>query len=75
MKHKIVISMEAFNNLVDRCAESRPEYQTLKNGFVMRNKGGAQEVHIVCDTAVAKTILGFANRVCGEALPHIRWQR
>ena len=75
MKQTIVISMEAFNALVKRCAESHPEYQTLKNGFVMRNKGGAQEVHIACDPAVAKTILGFADRVCAEAVPHIRLQR
>lgn len=71
----IVIPIDAFNALIDRCSESYPEYQTLKNGFVMRNKGGAQEVHIPCDPAVAKTILGFAHRVCAEVSPHIRLQR
>jgi hypothetical protein len=72
MKQMIVIPIETFNSLVDRCADSLPEYQTLKNGFVMRNKGGEEEVHIMCDSASAKTILAFADQAYSEAVPYIR---
>ena len=72
MKQVIVIPIGAFNALVKMYAESQSEYQTLKNGLILRTGGGGEEVHIPCDSDRAKTILILAGRVCSEAVPYIK---
>lgn len=72
MKKAIVLPIDIFNALLENCAESQPEYETLRNGFIMRNKGGGQEVHIPYDAASAAELLVLAERVCPEALPYIQ---
>ena len=72
MRLVVAIPMAVFNTLIDKCAESDPEFQTLKNGFVMRGATGSEEVHISCNDEVAQAILVFAKQVCSDVLPHIR---
>jgi hypothetical protein len=64
--------MAVFNALIEKCAQSDPQYQTLKNGFVMRSATGSEEVHISCSEDIARAILVFAEEVCSEVVPHIR---
>ena len=72
MRLVIAIPIAVFDALIEKCVESDPEYQTLKNGFVMRSATGSEEVHISCNEAVAQAILVFADQVCSEVVPHIR---
>lgn len=71
MKQSIIIPIDIFNDLLKSCAESQPEYQTLKNGFIMRNKEGGQEVHIPYEASAAREIFAFANRVCPQVVPRM----
>jgi hypothetical protein len=72
MDQVVVIPIEIFNVLVEKCAETQSEYQTLKNGFIMSPDGHTEEVHIRCSPDVASSILVFADEVCSEAVPQIR---
>jgi hypothetical protein len=71
MKQSIIIPIDVFNDLLKSCAESQPEYQTLKNGFIMRNKQGGEEVHIPYEASAAREILALANRVCPQVVPRM----
>jgi hypothetical protein len=72
MKQVVAIPLEIFNVLLEKCAESDSEYQTLKNGFIIRSNGHGEEVHIRCSPDVAQEILCFADQVYSEAVPRIR---
>ena len=67
----IIMPMDSYNVLIESCAESWPEYELLKNGFVRRNGEGEEEVCVPCDSDVAKMIVDFASQCCPETVPHI----
>jgi hypothetical protein len=72
MKILLVIPKLYYKMLLDRSAMLWPEYRALKNGILMRNDTGQEEIHIVCDSHSVQLILNFAGRVCSEAIPHIQ---
>lgn len=71
MPQLIIMPVESYNVLIESCAESCPEYELLKNGFIMRNEAGEEEVYVPCDSAIARIIFDFATQCCPETVPHI----
>ena len=72
MKMMVVIPIEAYNAILEKCDSTSPEYSVLKNGVVTRNRQGNEEVEILCDAAGAKRMMDFAATGCPEVIPFIR---
>jgi hypothetical protein len=66
----VIIPMESYDVLIGCCATSYPEYELLKNGFIMRNGEGEQEVRVSCDSA--RAIVDFATEHCPEVVSYMR---
>jgi len=66
------IPMVTYEILSEACDPSLPEYELLKNGLVMRNQQGNQEVQVLTDKAGAKQIMEFAATACPEVIPFIK---
>jgi hypothetical protein len=66
----VIIPIESYDVLIGCCATSYPEYELLKNGFIMRNGEGEQEVRVSCDSA--GLIVDFATEHCPEVVPYMR---
>jgi hypothetical protein len=71
MEIMVNIPMVSYEDMLKRCDPSRPEYELLKNGLVMRNQEGHQEVRVLTDEDGAKQITDFAARACPEVLPSV----
>lgn len=67
----IVISREAYNELVANCDSASPELDILVNTFVMRD-GGNEFVQIPCDPTEFELILSLAVAKCPEIVSAIR---
>ena len=65
------IPMVTYEILLEACDPSLPEYELLKNGLVMRDQQGNQEVQVLTDKAGAKQIMEFAATACPEVIPFI----
>jgi len=70
MKILVDIPIEEYNNLVQRCDPSRPEYEILKNGMITRARAEAA-VEILCALNQAEALLVLANTVYPHAAPHV----
>lgn len=70
MLQLVIIPLDAYNALMTKCAESHLEYPLLKNGFIIRNAEGEQEVHLACDSA--RAIVDFAAEHCPEVVLYMR---
>ena len=70
MLQLVIIPLDAYNALMKKCAECYLEYPVLKNGFIIRNAEGQQEVHLACDSA--RAIVIFAEEHCPEVAPYMR---
>jgi hypothetical protein len=66
------IPMVTYEILLEACDPSLPEYELLKNGLVMRNQQGNQEVQFLTAKAGAKQIMEFAATACPEVLPFVK---
>ena len=70
MKILVDIPIEAYNNFVQRCDASRPEYEILKNGMIIRARNEAG-VEILCAIEDAQSLLDLANDIYPQAAPHV----
>jgi hypothetical protein len=70
MLQLVVMPIESYNVLIGCCPESSPHYETLKNGFIVRNKAGEREYRLACRNA--RSIIDFAAKRCPQILPSIR---
>jgi ferredoxin len=68
MLQLVIMPMESYNVLIECCAESWPEYEVLKNGFIIRNEKGEQEVRVACDST---RLVDFAAAHCPKVLPTV----
>jgi hypothetical protein len=71
MEMMVVIPIEAYRAMVERCDPSRAEYALLKNGVVARSTSGEERIEILCSTEQAKQIVDFAATDCPELSPLI----
>ena len=72
MEMMVIIPMESYRAMLAKCDSTRPEYTLLRNGVVIRNREGNEEVEILCDAAGAKQLMEFASSGCPEIIPFIR---
>ena len=71
MKILIHIPIEDYENFVQRCDSSRPEYETLKNGVIKREDKKRVAVEILCTVEDAKTLLQLASQIYPLAAQHV----
>ena len=70
----IEMSLEHFDEFMNKCDPARPEYETLKYGVVLRRPKEdhfERVIEIRCNLAQAKSLLGLASEICRPALPAI----
>jgi hypothetical protein len=72
MKILVDIPMDDYNNFLQRCDASRPEYETLKNGIITQDREKRPAVEILCDVEDAKMILDLASEIYPHAVAHVR---
>ena len=71
MKILMHIPMEDYENFVQRCDSSRPEYETLKNGVIKREGKKRVAVEILCTVEDAKMLLQLASQIYPLAAQHV----
>ena len=67
----LIIPTEYYRKLIGQCAVLWPEYRLLKNGILVHGEAG-DEIQLLCDSDRVKLIMNLADRVCAEAVPHIK---
>ena len=67
----IVISIEAYSAILTKCDASRREYALLTNGGILRDRGGNEQVEIICGFEEAKQIVDFVATQCPELSPSV----
>jgi hypothetical protein len=72
MEMMVIIPMDSYRAMLEKCDSTRPEYTLLRNGVVTRNRDGSEKVEILCDAAGAKRMTDFAATGCPEIIPFIR---
>ena len=72
MKIMVVIPMKPYRVWMARCESARMECLWLKNGIIVQNGDGLQEVQILCDAERAHAIVHFASRTCPDVVPYIK---
>ena len=72
MKILIDIPMDDYNNFLQRCDATRPEYEMLRNGIMTRDREKRPAVEILCDLEDAKMILHLAGEIYPHAVPRIQ---
>lgn len=72
MEMMVIIPMESYRAMLAKCDSTRPDYTLLRNGVVIRNRDGSEEVELLCDAAEAKRMMDFAAAGCPEIIPFIR---
>jgi hypothetical protein len=78
VKVTIELPLDRFDQLLDKCDESSPEFSVLMNGCIDRRpKGNDFErfIQILCEKAQAEALLGLAMRLCPDAVPAIKCAR
>jgi hypothetical protein len=74
MKVLIETSVEVYDSLLDKCAQSCAEYYTLtKANIVFRWKEDRQLklMRIFCDLNEATKLIAMASRICPAPVPYI----
>jgi len=64
--------MDEYNNLVQRCDPSRPEYEMLKNGLIIRDREQRTAVELLCDIDEATLLLDLARQMYPDAAVHVQ---
>lgn len=72
MLQVVIMPMESYNMLIGHCGVSCPEYELLRNAFVMRSGQSDGTVCVPSDTDSARMIVDFAAAHCPELVPHIK---
>jgi hypothetical protein len=72
MKILINIPMDDYNNFLQHCDATRPEYELLKNGAITRDRQQRRGVEILCEVDDAKGILELANAIYPDVVPHVQ---
>ena len=72
MKILVDIPMDDYNNFVQRCDATRPEYEMLKTGLITRDREKRPAVEILCEVEDAKMILDLASEIYPHAVPHVQ---
>ena len=78
VKVTIELPFDRFDQLLDKCDESSPEFSVLMNGCIDRRpKGNDFErfIQILCEKAQAEALFGLAMRFCPDAVPAIKRAR
>jgi hypothetical protein len=71
MEMMVVIPIDAYRAMLEKCDASRAEYALLKNGVIARNSEGNEQLEIICGPEEAKQIVDFAATNCPELSPFI----
>jgi hypothetical protein len=71
MKILVDIPMDDYNNFLQRCDASRPEYEMLKNGIITKDREKRPAVEILCELEDARMILELASEVYPHAMRHV----
>lgn len=71
MKVMLVIPKRYYAVLLGHCAMLWPEYRALQSGILVSDESG-QHVQILCNPQRLKLLMNLADRVCSEAIPHMR---
>ena len=72
MKILVDIPMDEYNNFLQKCEATRPEYELLKNGVITRDHAKRAAVEILCAVEDANMILDLARAVYPSAVPHVQ---
>jgi hypothetical protein len=72
MKFLVNIPMDEYNNLVQRCDPSRPEYEMLKNGLIIRDREQRTAVELLCELDEATLLLDLASQIYPKAAVHVQ---
>ena len=77
MKVTIELPLDRFDQLLDKCDESSPEFSVLMNGCIDRRpNGNGNDLSVSFKFSVTKSkaeaLLGLAMRFCPEAVPAIK---
>ena len=71
----IEMSLSIYDGFLEKCDVDCPEYETLKNGMILRRpKEGHFEriMQIRCNLERAKSLLDLAAQIYPEAIPDIK---
>ena len=74
MNVTIEMSLDHYDQLSQLCEVSRPEYEVLRHGLVVRRPKDSQSertMEIPCKMQDAKLLLGYAFDICRPAVPEI----
>ena len=71
MKILVDIPMDEYNNFLQRCDATRPEYEMLKNGIITKDREKRPAVEILCEVEDAKLILDLASEVYPHVARHV----
>lgn len=72
MKILVDIPIDDYNNFVQRCDATRPEYEMLKNGIITQDREKRPAVEILCEVEDAKMILDLASEIYPHAVRHVQ---
>jgi len=72
MKILIDFPMDDYNNFLQRCDATRPEYEMLKNGIITQDREKRPAVEILCAVEDAKMILDLASEIYPHAVSHVQ---
>jgi hypothetical protein len=72
MKILVDIPMDEYNNFLQKCDATRPEYEMLKNGIITQDQKKGRAVEILCEVEDAKRILDLASEIYPHAVPHVQ---
>ena len=72
MRILVDIPMDDYNNFLQRCDATRPEYEMLKNGVITHDRKKRPAVEILCEVKDAELILDLATAIYPDAVPHVQ---
>jgi hypothetical protein len=70
----IEMSLACHDGFLEKCGPECPEYETLKNGMILRRPKGdhfERIIQIRCDLERAKSLLNLAAEIYPDAVPDI----
>ena len=72
MKILLDIPLEDYNDFLEKCESTRPEYEMLRNGIITQDRRQRPAVEILCDVTDAEMILQLALEICPYLAPHVQ---
>jgi hypothetical protein len=67
---KIVMPIEQYESLLNKCKPQLPHYEMLRNGFIITSNG-ARVIEIPCKIEQAEQLLAFAKQTLSAAASSI----